>query len=86
MRRDTPFLPKLVALFALAYVVWPADLIPDVPFLGWLDDIGFVAFATGWLARAMRKSAEHDRKALAVSTAQSAPETAKAGGPRRQTS
>lgn len=42
---------KLLALFAVAYVIMPLDLIPDVPFIGWLDDIGVVALASAWLTR-----------------------------------
>ena len=63
VRRDTPILPKLMALFTVAYIIWPADLIPDIaPFLGWLDDVGFVAFTAGWLARAIHKSAREAPK------------------------
>ena len=36
----TPWLPKAVALFVLAYALSPIDLIPDfIPVLGLLDDI-----------------------------------------------
>lgn len=36
----TPWLPKAVALFVLAYAVSPIDLVPDfIPVLGLLDDI-----------------------------------------------
>jgi len=38
--RDTPWAPKAVALFVLAYALSPIDLIPDfIPVLGLLDDI-----------------------------------------------
>lgn len=30
----------LASLLVLGYIVWPIDLIPDVPVIGWLDDIG----------------------------------------------
>lgn len=64
VRRDTPLLPKLMALFTVVYIIWPADLIPDIaPFIGWLDDVGFVALTTGWLARAIHKSARTEPKA-----------------------
>lgn len=50
--KDAPVLPRLLALFAVLYVVLPVDLIPDViPVIGWLDDIGVVAFALAWTAR-----------------------------------
>lgn len=42
---------KLLAVFAVLYVVCPVDLIPDVPFVGWLDDIGVVALVGAWLTR-----------------------------------
>lgn len=42
---------KLFVLLAVAYVVWPADLIPDVPLVGWLDDIGVASLAAAWLGR-----------------------------------
>lgn len=42
---------KLFVLLAVAYVVWPADLIPDVPIVGWLDDLGVVTLAAAWLGR-----------------------------------
>jgi uncharacterized membrane protein YkvA (DUF1232 family) len=46
-----PKLPKAMAVLALAYVVMPADFIPDlVPVLGWLDDLGMTGIALGFLA------------------------------------
>ena len=43
-------MPRLVALLAVAYVLWPADLVPDLlPVLGWLDDLGFAAMALGYV-------------------------------------
>lgn len=49
--RDASIFGKLLAVFAVAYVVMPVDLIPDVPFIGWLDDIGVVALVGAWLTR-----------------------------------
>jgi uncharacterized membrane protein YkvA (DUF1232 family) len=41
--RDTPRLPKLIALLVLAYALSPIDLIPDfIPVIGMLDDIVLV--------------------------------------------
>lgn len=38
--RDTPRLPKFIALLVLAYALSPIDLIPDfIPVLGLLDDL-----------------------------------------------
>jgi uncharacterized membrane protein YkvA (DUF1232 family) len=48
-------LGKLVVFLAAIYVVMPVDLIPDVPFIGWLDDIGVMGLATAWLARMASK-------------------------------
>ena len=37
--KNTPTSSKILALLAIAYIVIPADVLPDVlPFLGWLDD------------------------------------------------
>lgn len=44
-------LGKLLAVLAIVYVVCPIDLIPDVPIVGWLDDLGVMGLATAWLAR-----------------------------------
>lgn len=44
-------LGKLVVFLGVLYVILPVDLIPDVPFVGWLDDIGVMGLATAWLAR-----------------------------------
>lgn len=39
-----------MVLLAVVYVVLPADLIPDViPVVGWLDDIGAITLALGYL-------------------------------------
>jgi uncharacterized membrane protein YkvA (DUF1232 family) len=46
---------KLVMFFALIYVVVPIDLIPDVPFVGWLDDIGVMGLASAWLGRVVAR-------------------------------
>lgn len=54
--RNAPVLPRLFALFAVLYVVMPADLIPDViPILGWLDDIGIITLAVAWTAQQVAK-------------------------------
>ncbi len=48
-------LGKLIVFLAAIYVVLPTDLIPDVPFIGWLDDIGVMGLATMWLGRMVSK-------------------------------
>lgn len=46
---------KLLVLAAIVYLVFPIDLVPDVlPVLGWLDDLGVVALASGFLVRRLR--------------------------------
>ena len=38
--RDTPWLPKLLCIFTVAYALSPIDLIPDfIPILGYLDEV-----------------------------------------------
>jgi uncharacterized membrane protein YkvA (DUF1232 family) len=52
--RRAPMLPKLALLFAAAYVVWPIDAIPDIaPVISWLDDLGVVTLAIGWLTKSV---------------------------------
>jgi len=46
-------LGKLVAFAALAYAIAPVDLVPDVPIVGWLDDLGVMGLATTWLMHAV---------------------------------
>jgi uncharacterized membrane protein YkvA (DUF1232 family) len=37
---ETPFLPKIICIFVVAYAFSPIDLIPDfIPILGFLDDV-----------------------------------------------
>ena len=53
-----PRSPKVVAVLALAYVIWPADLVPDlVPLLGWLDDLGVAGMALAWVSS---QAAQHE--------------------------
>jgi uncharacterized membrane protein YkvA (DUF1232 family) len=50
------FFGKAFVLFAVAYVVFPLDAIPDVaPVVGWLDDIGVVSLALWHLSRVLGK-------------------------------
>lgn len=46
-------LPKLIVAAALAYVIFPFDLIPEVvnPLLGGLDDLAVLALSLGLLLR-----------------------------------
>ena len=42
-------LGKLFVLAAVVYVISPIDLIPDVPIVGWLDDMGVMSLAVAWM-------------------------------------
>ena len=48
-------LGKLVVFAAAVYAVVPVDLIPDVPVVGWLDDLGVMGLATWWLLRVAKR-------------------------------
>ncbi|MEO1335556.1 MAG: DUF1232 domain-containing protein [Myxococcota bacterium] len=49
---------KLGLLFAVAYAVWPLDLIPDVvPIISWIDDAGIATAAMAWAATAVQRHA-----------------------------
>lgn len=49
--------PKLGLFLAIAYLIMPIDLVPDLmPLVGWLDDVGAVGLALGWLERTLRKA------------------------------
>jgi len=51
---------KLAGVAAVAYVIWPLDLIPDgIPVLGWLDDAGVIAAAAAFLVMEVRR---HERR------------------------
>jgi uncharacterized membrane protein YkvA (DUF1232 family) len=34
------FFPYLIVSLGVFYGIWPIDLIPDVPIIGWVDDLG----------------------------------------------
>jgi uncharacterized membrane protein YkvA (DUF1232 family) len=52
---------KAFVLFAVAYVVFPLDAIPDVaPVVGWLDDLGVVSLAMWHLSRVIGKYRDDD--------------------------
>ncbi len=52
-------LTNLVALFAIAYVIFPFDLIPDfIPVVGWIDD-GLVVYLL--LLRLVKETQRYNR-------------------------
>ncbi len=36
------FLPYFIVSLGIIYGIWPIDVIPDVPIVGWIDDIGVI--------------------------------------------
>lgn len=59
---------KFVVVGAVAYVLMPLDLLPDVvPLLGWLDDIGAIGAALAFFVRDVSAHAERrDTPALSA--------------------
>ena len=55
---NASILGKGFMLLAVFYVIFPYDLIPDVPIIGWLDDIGVMGMATAWLSTRLGKYRE----------------------------
>jgi uncharacterized membrane protein YkvA (DUF1232 family) len=57
-------LGKLFVLAAVVYVISPVDLIPDVPIVGWLDDMGVMSLAVAWMWKVVGRyrdtSSPHD--------------------------
>jgi uncharacterized membrane protein YkvA (DUF1232 family) len=59
--RRSGFSLKLLVVAAALYLLLPADLVPDIlPLAGWLDDLGVLALAFGWLDRAWRRAQGRD--------------------------
>ncbi len=49
---STPLWKKGIFVAALAYLVLPVDMVPDVvPIVGWLDDVGILAIAVSQLLK-----------------------------------
>jgi len=38
-------LPYLIIFLGIAYGVWPVDVMPDIPIVGWIDDLGIIGLA-----------------------------------------
>ncbi|MBI4819531.1 MAG: DUF1232 domain-containing protein [Deltaproteobacteria bacterium] len=54
-----PKLARVIAVASLAYAIWPFDVLPDIlPLVGYLDDLGVLAIAMGYLFRQLD---EYDR-------------------------
>lgn len=52
--------PRLVALLAALYLLWPADLLPGLPPLSWLDDAAAVWIAYQVLRHQMQRARRRD--------------------------
>jgi uncharacterized membrane protein YkvA (DUF1232 family) len=53
---DASLFGKLFVALAVAYVVMPLDLIPDVaPVIGWLDDLGIATMAAFYLSHVLHR-------------------------------
>lgn len=52
--------PKILLVFAILYLLFPFDLIPDLAvFIGWLDDLGLNVLALWYV---FRKAKEHEER------------------------
>jgi len=52
----TPLPLRLAAVAALAYVISPIDLVPDLPLIGWVDDLLVVSLGVPFLLRRLPPS------------------------------
>jgi uncharacterized membrane protein YkvA (DUF1232 family) len=68
--KDAPKGPKVLAVFAVLYVLSPIDVLPDfaLPIVGLLDDLGVAAFASAWLASIAARYENNKPEALPPST------------------
>lgn len=58
--KDVSALKKLLALFAVLYVVSPVDAVPDViPLMGWLDDVGVLGAMSWFFVREINSYKKH---------------------------
>lgn len=77
-------LGKLVVFAALIYAVVPIDLIPDVPVVGWLDDLGVMGLATAWLARVVSRYRDPQMLERSADNEQAPPSDASTESPRSE--
>ena len=51
-----PKAPKIVVAALFLYIIWPADLVPDIaPLFGWADDIGLMGLTLWWLHKEVER-------------------------------
>jgi uncharacterized membrane protein YkvA (DUF1232 family) len=71
--REASILGKLFVLAAVVYVISPVDLVPDVPIIGWLDDMGVMSLAVAWMWKVIGRYREPAARAGAQAGAALAP-------------
>jgi uncharacterized membrane protein YkvA (DUF1232 family) len=55
--KRTPWIPKVIGLIIIAYIIMPFDLIPDnIPVIGWLDDAGLAALGLFIISKLVPKN------------------------------
>ncbi len=54
----TPKLPRLLVGLAIAYLLWPIDLLPDfaIPVAGYMDDLTLLWLSVRWLFKSSEPS------------------------------
>lgn len=52
----TPLPLKAAAVAALAWVINPIDLLPDIPVIGWIDDVVVISVGVPFLVRKLPPS------------------------------
>lgn len=63
--KSAPKAPRVLAVLVLLYAVLPFDAVPDVmPVIGWLDDMGLVSLAIGYVASAAARYANENEGVL----------------------
>jgi uncharacterized membrane protein YkvA (DUF1232 family) len=57
---------KLLGVVAVLYAIMPIDFVPDaIPILGWLDDVGLLTAAFGFIVKDMAKNAKREKEEAA---------------------
>jgi len=51
----------MMVIMSVVYMIWPFDLVPDAPFVGWLDDAAVMLTSLSALVAALPKK-KKDKK------------------------
>ncbi len=54
--KRTPLIPKIIGLIVMAYIIVPFDLLPDSPFIGWIDDASLAALGLFIISKLVPKA------------------------------